>query len=195
MKGHIHFFHQNLSIQGGAHQTEYEGGFGCAPPFLPLSSRQDVLVFQTQPLEDEIELTGPVKVKLWLSSNCVDTDITVKLLDIYPESEYYLDGYHLNISDGIIRAKFRDFTGKAKLLEKNKIYEFTIFLDPISNLFMPGHKIRVDISSSNFPRFDINPNTGCQSSSQQDYLLANNTLYHNKIYPSHIILHMYLITI
>ena len=176
-----------LAPPGAAHQKEYPGGFGCKPPYLPLSARQDVLVFQTPPFTEDVELTGPITVKLWASSSAVDTDFTAKLLDIYPISIDYPDGYHMNICEGIIRARYRDFSGKAKLLEPREICEFTIILEPTSNLFKAGHRIRLDISSSNFPRFDINPNTGEPVGQHTHTIVAENVVYHDARHPSHVV--------
>ena len=176
-----------IAPPGAAHQTEYPGGFGCKPPYLPLSARRDVLVFQTPPLTEDIELTGPITAKLWASSSAVDTDFTAKLLDIYPSSMDYPDGYHMNICEGIIRARYRDFSGKAKLLEPGTIYEFTIILEPTSNLFKAGHRIRLDISSSNFPRFDINPNTGEPVGQHTHTTVAENVIYHDARHTSHVV--------
>ncbi len=170
---------RNLAIQGAAHQTERPDGFACRPPYLPLSSRHDVLVFQTKPLEDPIEVTGPITVTLWASSSALDTDFTAKLVDVYPPSPDWPDGFHMNITEGIIRARYRDATGKASLLEPGEIYEFTIILEPTSNVFAAGHGIRIDISSSNFPRFDINPNTGEPVNQHTHSVVATNVVHHD----------------
>ena len=179
---------RNLAVQGAMHQAEYPGGFACKPPYLPLSARQDVLSFQTAPLEQNIEVTGPITVKLWASSSASDTDFTAKLLDIYPSSNDYPDGYHMNITEGIVRARYRDRSGKAKLLEPGAVYPFEIILEPTSNLFQAGHRIRVDISSSNFPRFDINPNTGEPVGQHTHSVVAHNKIFHDSRRESHIVL-------
>ena len=173
---------------GAAHQATHPGGFGCKPPYEPLSARQDVLPFQTDPLLDDVEVTGPITAKLWVSSSAIDTDFTAKLLDIYPPSTDYPEGYHMNICEGIIRARYRDFSGKAKLLEPGKVYEVNIILEPTCNVFQAGHRIRVDISSSNFPRFDINPNTGEPVGQHTHTLVAHNTVYMDRARPSNIVL-------
>ena len=175
-------------IAGAAHQAEHSAGFGCKPPYLPLSARQDVLVFQTPPLEKEVEVTGPITVKLWASSSATDTDFTAKLLDIYPPTADYPDGYHMNICEGIVRARYRDYSGKAKLLEPGMVYEFKIMLEPTSNFFQAGHRIRLDISSSNFPRFDVNPNTGEPVAQHTHTVAADNVVYHDARRPSHLVL-------
>ena len=99
-------------------------------------------------------------MKLWASSSALDTDFTAKLIDVHPPSRDYPAGIDMNLEDGIIRARFRNSLEKAELMKPGEIYEFTIQLYPTSNLFKAGHRIRLDISSSNFPRFDLNPNTG-----------------------------------
>ncbi len=179
---------RSLILHGGAHQAGLQGIFGCNPPYNPLSCRDDVLVFETEPLEQDLELTGPISVILWASSSSTDTDFTAKLLYIYPPSPDYPDGYHLNLSDGIIRARYRDFSGKSKPIEPGEIYRYEIILEPISTLFRAGHRIRLDISSSNFPRIDANPNTGEPVGQHTHTIVSNNTVYHDAIHPSHIVL-------
>lgn len=155
---------------------------------LPLSSRNDILVFQTAPLEQDVEVTGELEVKLWVSSDCVDTDFTAKLLDVHPASADWPGGFYLNIADGICRARFRDSLKEEKLMEPGQIYPLTIRLYPTSNVFKKGHRIRVDISSSNFPRFDVNPNTGEPLQQHRRMKTAINTIHHDAEHPSHIVL-------
>ena len=147
-----------------------------------IEKRSDVLVYSSEILENDMEITGPIEVILYVSSDASATDFTAKLVDVYP------DGRALNLCDGIIRARYRNSTVKQELLEPNKIYEFTIDLWPTSNVFKPGHKIRVDISSSNFPRFDRNTNTGNNINSDSDLKTANQTVYHETGLLSQIIL-------
>jgi putative CocE/NonD family hydrolase len=141
---------------------------------IPLSARSDVLVFQTAPLAEDIEITGEIEVKLWASSSAVDTD--------WPH------GFDLNLQDGIVRARFRDSLQEEKLMEPSKVYPFTIKLYPTSNVFKKGHRIRLDISSSNFPRFDVNPNTGEPLQQHRRTVIATNTIHHDAKHPSHIVL-------
>lgn len=155
---------------------------------LPLSARNDVLVFQSEPLPKDIEVTGEISVTLWASSSALDTDFTAKLIDVYPQNADYPAGFDLNINDGIVRARFRETLKSEKLLEPGKIYPFTIKLYPTSNVFKKGHRIRVDISSSNFPRFDVNPNTGEPLGGHRRMETAVNTIYHDREQPSHILL-------
>jgi putative CocE/NonD family hydrolase len=155
---------------------------------LPLSARNDVLVFQTAPLEHDIEVTGELGVKLWVSSDCVDTDFTAKLIDVHPASADWPGGFDLNIADGICRARFRDSLKEEKLMKPGEIYPLSIRLYPTSNVFKKGHRIRVDISSSNFPRFDVNPNTGEPLQQHRSMKAALNKIHHDAEHPSQIVL-------
>ena len=173
---------------GAYHQQERPDKYGSREPYLPLSSRHDVLVFQTPPLEEDVEVTGPITVNLWISSSAVDTDFTAKLLDVYPANEDYPHGFDMNLTDGIMRARYRSSYEKAELMEPGEIYLLSFLLYPSSNLFRKGHRIRVDISSSNFPRFDVNPNTGEPLGSSIRKMIAENAVYHDSQHPSHVIL-------
>ncbi len=159
-----------------------------APQPIPLSARNDVVVFQSEPLKKDLEVTGELEAKLWASSSAVDTDLTAKLVDVYPASADYPGGFDLNISDGIVRARFRESLKKEVLMEPGKVYPFTIKLYPTSNVFKRGHRIRVDVSSSNFPRFDVNPNTGEPLNDHRRSVMAVNTIYHDAEHPSHLLL-------
>lgn len=155
---------------------------------IPLSARNDVLVFRTSPLTADTEVTGEITVRLWASSSAVDTDFTAKLIDVYPATTDYPGGFDLLLGDGIIRARFRESLKKEKLMKPGTIYPFTIRLYPTSNVFKKGHRIRVDISSSNFPRFDVNPNTGEPLNEHRRSVTAINTVYHDRARPSHVVL-------
>jgi len=176
-------------MRGGAYdQVENERIFGCEPPFLPLSSRPDVLVFETEPLEADCEVTGPVEAELWVSSDCPDTDFTIKLIDEYPPSEDYPRGFAMNVTDGIFRARYRDSWELTSLLEAGKAYKIKVEAFPTSNLFAKGHRIRLDISSSNFPHFDVNPNTGEGEGMGRGFRVATNTLHLGSLHPSRLLL-------
>ena len=149
-----------LMVGGAFDQREAPQFYGSKPPYRPLAERTDVLVFQTSPLKYDLELTGSVEVHLWIASDCPDTDFTAKLIDVYPPNEDYLDGYAMNITDGIFRVRYRDSWSHPTLMTPGKIYRICIRPFPTSNLFQAGHRIRLDISSSNFPHFDLNFNTG-----------------------------------
>ncbi|MCY4367194.1 MAG: CocE/NonD family hydrolase [Chloroflexi bacterium] len=175
---------------GGFDQRESEDFFGCQEPYLPLASRPDVLVFQTDPLPENLEVTGPVTVNLWISSSAVDTDFTAKLIDVYPPCRDYPEGYALNLTDGVLRTKFRNSWSEPELMEPGEIYPITIELYPTSNLFAQGHRIRLDVSSSNFPRLDVNGNTGDNPALSPIRHVATNTVYHDYGRPSHLTLWM-----
>ena len=179
---------RSLITEGAADQRERPGLLGCRLPFPRLSARPDVLVFQTPPLKKDVELTGDITAKLWISSTALDTDITAKLLDVYPPNEDYPEGYDVNLVDGILRVRYRNGFEKEELMRRGEIYAIEITLPPTSNLFKAGHRIRVDISSSNFPRFDVNPNTGEPMGRHTHSLVAHNTVYLDGDRPSHLIL-------
>ena len=147
-----------------------------------VEARSDVLVYTSEPLGAEVEVTGPVVVKLYASTDGTDTDFTGKLVDVHP------DGHAVNLCDGIIRGRYREGTSEQELLEPGRVYKFTIDLWPTSNVFKAGHRIRVDISSSNFPRFDRNPNTGRRWGVDTDLRTAHQTIHHDSARPSHIVL-------
>lgn len=161
--------------------------FGCQDT-LPLNARSDVLTFQTPPLENDVEVTGPITVKLHASSSACDTDFTAKLIDVCPLSDDYPDGLAINLTDSIIRARYRNGWDAPELLEPGKVYEFVFELYPTSNVFKKGHRIRLDISSSNWPRFDVNPNTGGDLGVERRVEIAEQTVYHEPEHPSHVVL-------
>lgn len=150
------------------------------PPY-----RNDVLVYTSDVLAKDIEIAGDVKVTLHASSTCKDTDFTAKLIDVYP------DGSPMLILDGVIRAMYRESPKYPVLMHGEKKYEFTIDLGDISHLFKAGHRIQVDISSSNFPRIARNTNSGHVlyiADTEEDFCVAENTIYHNPGHPSYIVL-------
>ncbi|MGE0757066.1 MAG: CocE/NonD family hydrolase [Pirellulaceae bacterium] len=153
---------------------------------IPLSARKDVVVFRSEPLAEDLEVTGELTVDLWVSSSAVDTDFTAKLIDVYPPSADFPGGFDLNIGDGILRTRFRESLDQEKLLEPGQVVKVTIRLYPTSNVFKKGHRIRVDVSSSNFPRFDPNPNTGEPLNRHRRTVAATNTVHHSRRYPSRI---------
>lgn len=136
-----------------------------------MGSNQDVLIFATEPLRQPLEVTGRIRVHLWVSSSAKDTDFTAKLTDVYP------DGRSMLVADGIIRARYRNSFGKAELLKPGKPYQLDIDLWSTSIVFDKGHRIRLAISSSNSPRFDVNPNTGELPFQAKTKQKASNTIY------------------
>jgi hypothetical protein len=178
-------FGQGLMQQGGWDQRGNKEIWNWPDP-IPLSARRDVLVFQTEPLEREVEVTGAVKVTLWISSDARDTDFTAKLIDVYPSSADWPGGFDLNLEDGIIRARFRRSIKTETPLTPGAIEPVTIDLYPTSNVFKAGHRIRVDVSSSNFPRFDLNPNTGEPLGDHRRTAVAVNTVWHDAAHASRV---------
>ena len=173
---------------GPMHQRERPDMFGSREPYPLLAERPDVVVFQTEPLERPIEVTGPVRVHLWVSSDALDTDFTAKLVDVYPPSQEIPEGYHMNIVDSVLRARFREGFEYEKLMEPGQIYPITIVLPPTSNIFASGHRIRLDIASSSFPQFDVNPNTGEPLGRHTYTRRALNRVHHDSRRPSHVVL-------
>ncbi|MCM3587456.1 CocE/NonD family hydrolase [Mesobacillus maritimus] len=156
---------------------------GTAPGPLDqreIEERNDVLVYTSEPLTEPLEVTGPVKVKLWVKTDAVDTDFTAKLVDVTPE------GKAIHLTDGIRRVKSEAGEGQKDI--QNQLLEIEIDLWATSNVFLPGHSIRVEISSSNFPRFDKNLNTGKTMVDSTEYKQATQEIFHQKEYPSHILL-------
>jgi putative CocE/NonD family hydrolase len=148
----------------------------------PVEARNDVLVYSTPMLSGDLEITGPITLELFASSSAVDTDFTAKLVDVWP------DGFAQNLTEGIIRARYRESQEKPTFLNPGQTYKFTVDLWSTSNLFRKGHRLRLEISSSNFPRFDRNLNTGGDSSSARNPVPATNSIYHDAEHPSALIL-------
>ena len=148
----------------------------------PAETRADVLVYSTRAFPEDVEVTGPVNVELYVESSALDTDFTAKLVDVGP------DGFARNLTDGIIRARYRDSREKADLLKPGQVYKLTIDLWSTSNVFLKGHALRLEISSSNFPRFDRNLNTAEQPESGQQFISATNVIFHDHKRPSALIL-------
>jgi putative CocE/NonD family hydrolase len=150
----------------------------------PVEDRVDVLCYASAPIERPLEVTGPVRMVLYASSSALDSDFTGKLVDVHP------DGYAELLTDGILRARYSDSLSQPALMEARKVHELAIDLGATANVFLPGHRIRLEVSSSNFPRFDRNTNTGgvIATEGEADFVTAVNTIYHNRTYPSHIIL-------
>ena len=144
--------------------------------------RPDVLVYSTTPLDSDIEVTGPVKMVLYASSSAPDTDFTAKLVDVNA------NGTAINVAEGIIRGRYRDSWEQPELMEPGRVYKFEIDLWSTSNCFLAGHRVRVEVASSNFPHFDRNPNTGNPFGQDVELQVAHQTVYHDADHPSHIVL-------
>jgi hypothetical protein len=152
----------------------------------PINARSDVISFQTPPLESPVEVIGPLSAVLYVSSSAPDTDFTIKLVDVVPPVPGFAEGYELNISDSIFRCRYRDSFSDAKLMEAGNVYRIEMPMYGTGTIFGAGHRIRVDISSSNYPRFDVNPNTGEPIGRHTHKRTALNTIHHSTEHPSHI---------
>jgi putative CocE/NonD family hydrolase len=147
-----------------------------------IESREDVLVYTSEVLRDPVAIAGPVRMKLFAATDGRDTDWMVKLVDVYP------DGFAMNVAEGIVRARFRRGLDKPELLQPNQVYEFDVDMAGTANVFQKGHRIRVDITSSNFPQFDRNPNTGEPLGASERVRVADQTIHHGGSRASHVVL-------
>ncbi len=148
----------------------------------PVERRDDVLSFTSEPMAQPLEVTGPITVTLYAATDGPDTDFVARLVDVHP------DGFARNLTDGIIRGRMRDGVAKESLLTPGQTYAFTIDLWATSNVFLPGHRIRLDVTSSNFPRWDRNLNTGAPFGEGKVPRTATQTILHDREHPSHILL-------
>lgn len=153
-------------------------------PQGPLSDRHDVLVFQTPPLDRDLVVTGEVEVELWVSSDCPDTDFTVKLVDVYPPSDAWPRGFAMNVTDGIFRARYREGWDREAFMEPGRVYRIRVRPFATSNRFRAGHRLRLDVSSSNYPQYDINPNTGGPQGGADRPRVATNRVHCGGEHPS-----------
>ncbi len=166
------------------------GAVCCNPRVFPwgpmdqrsVEQRRDVLVYTTRPLRRDVEAIGPVKAMLYVSTSARDTDFTAKLVDVYP------DGTARNLTDGILRLRYRNSLDRAESATPGQVYPITIDVGVTGNVFLKGHRIRLEISSSNFPRFDRNPNTGTPVANETKLLKATQTIYHDRAHPSRLLL-------
>ena len=147
-----------------------------------VEARADVLVYSTPPLAEDLEVTGPVTLDLFAKSSAVDTDFTAKLIDVWP------NGMAQNLTEGILRARYRESTAAATPITPGQVYEYKIDMWSTSNVFLKGHRIRLEVSSSNFPRFDRNLNTGKDASTDAAMVKATNTILHDNAHPSALVL-------
>ncbi|MDA8045447.1 MAG: CocE/NonD family hydrolase [Actinomycetota bacterium] len=173
---------------GPQDQTAPAGFLGLRTAGGPLAERPDVVTFQSEPLAEPIEVTGPVEVVLWCSSSAPDTDFVAKLIDAYPPGIGYPDGYSMLLCEDIVRMRYRDNQPTAEFIEPGRVYTVRIPLGPTSNLFKAGHRIRVDITSSSFPEYDVNPNTGEPLGRHTHIEVAHQRIYHTASMGSHAVL-------
>lgn len=167
-----------LAVPPGGFDQRNDPRFPFSKGTLPLSARQDVLCFETPPLAEDVVIAGPLVVKLWVETDGLDTDFTAKLIDVYPPGPNYPAGCAVNLADSIMRLRFRNGFEREELAEPAKAYEISFELYPTANRFVKGHSIRVDVSSSNYPRFDVNPNTGGVLGVERRMRVAENVVWH-----------------
>ena len=179
----------DVFLYNPANPVPTRGGQLCCNPYFASSgafdqneieARSDVLVYSTPVLERDVEVTGPITVTLWAATSATDTDFTAKLVDVCE------DGCARNLTDGIIRARYRESMSEPSLVEPGRAYRYTIDLWATSNVFKAGHKIRLEVSSSNFPRFDRNTNTGGVIAADTELKPAVQTILHDAAHPSHV---------
>jgi putative CocE/NonD family hydrolase len=186
---------QNESVDTFTYNPEFPvqtvgGNNCCSPEVVPwgpydqrgVEMRPDVLVYSSDPLEQDMTVIGPIKVVLHAATDGVDTDWTAKLVDVSPS------GYAMNLCDGITRARYRESFQHPELLTADELYEYEINVGVTGNVFKAGHRVRLEISSSNFPRYDRNLNTGEDNGTSTETRSAQQTIYHSSARPSHVLL-------
>jgi hypothetical protein len=167
---------------GGGNSPRLIPGIWGARDQRPVEERPDVLVYTTPPLRQDIEAAGPVEVHLFAASDALDTDWAAKLVDVAPS------GFAMNLTDGILRARYRNSFEHPQLLTPGEIYEFKIVMGYADNVFLKGHRIRLEISSSNFPAFSRNTNTGGEPEKDSQFRVAHQTIYHGPRHASFLAL-------
>jgi putative CocE/NonD family hydrolase len=148
----------------------------------PVEERSDVLIYTTPAFTAATEVTGPISLDLFASTSAKDTDFTAKLVDVWP------DGFAQNLTEGILRLRYRESREKPDFAKPGEIYHLVLDMWATSNVFLPGHRLRLEVSSSNFPRFARNLNTGEVAASDTRITSATNTIYHDKEHPSALVL-------
>lgn len=179
---------ESLVLQGAADQVTHPGVHGAEPPYGDLAERPDVLAFTTEPFAEDFSLTGAPEVELHVSSDAPDTDILCMLQDVYPTSETWPEGYRMNLSESIFRLRFREGFDREILLKPGEVVKVRFELYPTSNLFKAGHRLRLLVSSSSFPHYDVNPNTGEPVGRHTRLRVARNAIHHDPAHPSRLIL-------
>jgi putative CocE/NonD family hydrolase len=166
------------------------GALCCNPRFLPwgpmdqrpVEGRKDVLVYTSGVLEHDLEVTGAVRTVLYVATSAPDTDFTAKLVDVYP------DGRAINLCDGMLRLRYRQGLERSIRAGPGEVYGIVIETGVTSNVFRAGHRLRLEVSSSNFPRFDRNPNTGTLVADEKQLRTALQTVHHGRQFPSYLLL-------
>jgi uncharacterized protein len=149
-----------------------------------LEQRADVLVYTTPPLDEPLDVVGPLRATLYVSSSAPDTDFTVKLVDVHP------DGRAFNVQEGILRARYREGFDRTVWMRPGEVYEVEVDLQATAHRFRAGHRVRIEVSSSNFPGFDRNLNTGGDNVTETEWRIAENAIHHSPEHPSSLLLHV-----
>jgi putative CocE/NonD family hydrolase len=173
---------------GGFDQREAARFYGCRRPGMPLAARPDVLTFESDVLAEDVFVAGPITVTLHVDTDGPDTDFTAKLVDVYPPSPDDPAGFALNLTDGIVRCRYRNSAAAPEPMPAGEVVEITIEPFATANVFAKGHRIRLDVSSSNFPKFDVNPNTGAPEGRGRATRPALNRVHCSAEHPS--VLHL-----
>ncbi|EED36755.1 cocaine esterase [Luminiphilus syltensis NOR5-1B] len=156
--------------------------FGGSRDRREIETRNDVLIFDTEPLEEAMDVTGPVKAIIYLSSSAVDTDLDLTLVDVFP------DGRAMGVYQGTLRVRYREGLDREVLMEPGKVYPVEVDMNAISNTFLPGHRIRLEVASARYPNHDRNLGTGGDNFTESEGVVARNIVYHSEHYPSQLIL-------
>ncbi len=173
---------------GAFDQREGAGVFGAAAPYRALADRDDVLVFETAPLEEDLDVIGPVSLELFVSSDAPDADIAVTLIDVHPPGADWPQGFAMNLCHGIQRLRYRDSFEHPEMMQPGQVYRVRVEAYPTANRFVAGHRLRLAIAGSNFPHFDINPNTGAAEGVAGETRVAHSRIYMDASHRSRLIL-------
>jgi len=161
--------------------------FGARPPYGPLAEHPGVLSFATPPLAVDLEVVGSIELNLWLACDTPDADIHAKLIDLYPASADYPGGFAMNLAEGVLRLRYRDSWECPSSIRAGEVCAVTIALFPTANLFQAGHRLRLDLAGSNFPHFDINPNSGEPEGSGERPRRAHTRIFVDRTRSSHLV--------
>ncbi len=177
-----------IMLPGAFDQRDDARFFGCTGSGRDIGERDDVLCFRSAPLTQDVEIAGAIRASLFVSSDCVDTDITIKLIDEYPPSADYPQGFAMNLSDGILRLRYRESWEHPRMLVPGQVVQIEVEVFATANRFVRGHRIRLDVSSSNYPHFDLNPNTDAAPGQWHQSKVAHNRVHMDRSHPSQLLL-------
>lgn len=179
---------EQIMPPGAFDQRDDARFFGCSGTGRDIGERDDVLCFRSAPLREDVEIAGAVRADLFVSSDCVDTDITIKLIDEYPPSADYPQGFAMNLTDGILRLRYRESWERPRMLVPGEVVQIEVEAFATANRFVRGHRIRLDVSSSNYPHFDLNPNTDAAPGKWRESRVACNRVHMDAVHSSRLLL-------